>query len=161
MDSPESSGGTDNIPSSVDAVRVEMKWDVRQQNTLLAWAADAKKRSNYHGEQAVINKARHAAFGVPTMVLPLVISTLTDYLRDLPVVSAFMLITCALFSTIATFFAFAGKMQHHGEFESRFAEFATTVEAEMSKPRAHRTQCDVYLQKSLDSYNSLVSSAPM
>ena len=61
---------------------------------------------------------------------------------------------------VNTVFNFAQKYQAHEEYENRFTELCVYIEKEMSKPKAFRIQCDVYLETISSQLNRLTAGAP-
>jgi hypothetical protein len=152
----------EKLNSSPDTSRDEMPWENREERFLEALREECIHQYNCHDIAAHSAKCKYTASQLPTIILPLVISTVQPYLVSgyEPVNSAAMLCSGVL-AGLSTFFNFGKKMQQHNEFAARYRELADTVTTELAKPRKYRVQLDVFMERCTTKKTQLDREAPM
>ena len=152
----------EKLNSSPDTSRDEMPWENREERFLEALREECIHQYNCHDIQAHKSKCKYTASQLPTIILPLVISTVQPYLVSgyEPVNSAAMLCSGVL-AGVSTFFNFGKKMQQHNEFASRYRELADAVTTELAKPRKYRVQLDVFMERCTSKKGQLDREAPI
>jgi hypothetical protein len=143
-----------------DSHRQEMMWEKREENLLLAWSSDCKKRSNKHEMKGNQNKMKYGMFGVPSILIPILIGSLAQVIACHSLEYSLGIASSGLFSAINMFFNFGKKAQTHYEYSNKFFELANEIQSELAKPRRHRIACDVYLEQIKLKYQSLCSESP-
>lgn len=148
-------------PSSIDDEnRKELLWEKREEKILRSWCEDCKNRSLRHDVKGKKNKIKFGLFGVPTMLIPIVLGGVSSIVPCHSLLYSLGMMGTGLFSGIAMFFNFGKKEQEHFEYVNRFFELSNEIEAELSKPKRHRIACDVYMEKIKQEYNKCCSSSP-
>ena len=156
IDTPENS---DSI-SLDDPDRREVLWEPRLEQLCDKWRDDCLKRSTQHDTEAKIHKRSFAVFAIPAIILPLIMSGLSNLLVDYPhVLSSGMALT-AILTGVNTFFNHSKKQIQHFEFSAKFFRLETEIEKEMSKKKRDRLAADVFLERVSMDYNNLAFNAP-
>jgi len=153
--SPASSGSHDNDH------RVELMWEAREEDVIQDWMDVAKNKEIYHNDKGRSYKNLYALFALPAMLIPIVISGVGEELDPYPGLRSAMLILSGCIAGVSAFFNFGSKMSRHFEYEGLYGQFYAELQVELSKPKANRIQCDVFLQKYLDRFNQLNNTAPI
>ena len=155
----------DGSPASSDSHdndnRVELMWESREEDVIHNWMAVAKNKEIYHNDKGKTYKNMYAVFALPAMLIPIVISGVGTELDPFPLVRSAVLILSGCIAGVSAFFNFGSKMSRHFEYEGLYGQFYAELQVELSKPKANRIQCDVFLQKYLDRFNLLNNSAPV
>ena len=146
--------------SSVDIEREEQLWTSTSEKLIIGWRDNAQSRSAIHGKKGKLNKFKYALFGVPSTLIPIIIAGTSEYIVEHPLMSNILLIIAGALSGIVSFFNFGAKSEKHYIAEVKLVEFVNEIDVVMSKPKRHRQAVDVYMQATLDKYNSILESAP-
>jgi len=157
MDEPSKKG------SSSDKSREEMKWGDRQEEQIMKWQRQCADRSSRHASASKTYKSMYYAMNVPATLLPLFGTAVVSFSGtkcNKPLASIIVGLVTGGLVGVNTVFNFAQKYQAHEEYENRFTELCVHVAKEMSKPRAFRIQCDVYLETISSQLNRLTAGAP-
>lgn len=148
-------------PSSVDDEnRKELLWEKREEKVMCKWCEDCKYRSIQHGKKGKKKKFLFGLFGIPTMLIPIVLGGVSSIVPCHSLVYSLGMMGTGLFSGISMFFNFGKKEQLHFEYENRFFELSNEIDSELSKPKKHRVACDVYMEKIKQEYNKCCSQSP-
>ena len=145
---------------SYDVEREEMKWLVSAEVLIKKWKNDAEAQSKLHKKKGRLNKFKYAFFGVPSTLIPIIIAGTNKYMSDYPIVLNALLIMSGVLSGIVSFFNFGARSEKHFIAEVKLVEFVNEIDVMMSKPKRHRVAADVYLQATVDKYNSILENAP-
>ena len=148
---------------SFDKCREEMKWGTQQEEQIMVWQTQCEHRSNQHAVASKAYKSLYYSLNVPATLLPLfgtAIMSYSDTGCKKPLASIVIGLVTGGLVGVNTVFNFAQKYQAHEEYENRFTELCVYIEKEMSKPKAFRIQCDVYLETISSQLNRLTAGAP-
>jgi hypothetical protein len=144
-------------PSSIDDEnRKELLWEKREERLLLKWVEDMRKRSAVHDKLGRKNKILYSVFGIPSVLIPIVIGGLTPILECNTLVYSVGMIVTGLFTATNVFFNFSKKTHQHFESQKKMFELANDIETELSKPKRFRVECSVYMERIKLSYNLLI-----
>ena len=155
-DSPENS---DSI-SLDNPDRREVLWEPRLEKLCNKWRDDCLKRSTQHDTKAKIHKRRFAVFALPAIILPLIMSGLSNILVNYPLVSSSGMALTAILTGVNTFFNHSKKQIQHFEFSAKFFRLATEIEKEIAKRKKDRLASDVFVERVSMDYNNLAFNAP-
>lgn len=148
-------------PSSLDDEnRKELLWEKREEDILRGWCKDCRNRSIQHDIKGKQNKLKFGLFGVPAMLIPIVLGGISSIVPCHSLVYSLMMMVTGIFSGISVFFNFGKKEQLHFEYVNRFFELANEIDAELSKPKKNRVACDVYMEKIKHEYGNYCSNSP-
>ena len=136
-------------------------WERREGNFLHNIIVDCNTQSKLHRRKGKLFKKLYTIFGVPTMLIPVVLSGLTDQLHEYKLTQSLLMIATGVLSGISQFFNFGRKYQQHFDFENKYSGLAGDIETELVKPKAFRIACDVYLEKIRLLYSNLNDNAPL
>jgi hypothetical protein len=156
---------SDGIRFSVesDVVREELKWGSEQEKMVRTWQRTCSERQESHEKMAKWYKSMYYCTNIPASILPLVASAVTTTQVGTCKPNTISVITGLVTGVLVgvnTITNFAQKYQLHSEYANRFEELDINISKEMSKPRAFRIQCDVYLEKISSQLNRLMAGAP-
>ena len=146
--------------SKDDLNRKELLWESREEVLLEKWMLDMFDSSKKQGICGKKYKKLYAVFGVPSILMPLIMSGFTAQLEKQPLISSLLMITTGSLIGISTFFNLGKRFTQHFEYEHRYYELALEIEKEMKKPKKHRIACDVYIEKIYMTYCGLNARAP-
>jgi hypothetical protein len=144
--------------SEDDPERREMMWRSKAEDLVHTIRDGAKAQSAKHDKAAWKSRKLYQVFGLPTVVIPLAGSVAAQFLPEAAVGA--MLLASGICAGVNTFLNYGQKAQMHFEYSSRWAEIATTISFEMAKPRADRTQADVFLERLRNRTSSLRAAEP-
>lgn len=147
--------------SKDDSTRKELLWESREENLILKWGNEMKEKEKYHKRKGIRLKKLYRLFGIPACCIPIIVSGLTNELKDFPEILSYLMITTGIITTMMTFFNFSKTSQLHFEFENRYAMLIKNIEKEMQRPKKSRIACDVYVENIYLQYCYLDSSAPV
>lgn len=151
------------IPKKSKSYRKDEVWSDQHEELAEKWKNDAQKGSEDHLKFAKKHKCRHITFGVPSVILPFVFTTVCVLLENdpsLPYVSAGGFILCTIFSAVDKFFNFAGKKERHKNHSDRYADIVRDIEFELKQGRKYRVDPDEYLKHIEGKLDSVSGSAP-
>jgi len=141
---------------SKDVVREPILWEGREESLLHNWRVELFELSRKHGVEGNFNKKLYAGFGLPSCVLP-VIST---QFEDDHVVLTTLLILSGACIGISTFLNFGKAAALHYEAESRYETLARNIDRCLSLPKKNRPDAGIFIEKTLNKYNSLNANCP-
>tara|TARA_R110000782_G_scaffold58835_2_gene122559 strand:+ start:3008 stop:3517 length:510 start_codon:yes stop_codon:yes gene_type:complete len=147
-------------PSTDDPNRKELPWEKREENLLISWCDDCKSRSKAHDVKGKRHKLQYAVFGVPSVLIPIMLGGVASVVPCQSIIYSVSMMLSGLFSGVSMFFNFGKKQQHHLNFSSQYFELSNDIECELSKPKRHRTACDVYMEGVKIKYNNMCRQAP-
>ena len=160
IETPENSSENSDSISLDNPDRREVLWEPRLKKRCNKWRDDCLTRSTQHDTKAKIHKRWFAVFAIPAIILPLIMSGLSNILVDYPhVLSSGMALT-AILTGINTFYNHSKKQIQHFEFSAKFFRLATEIEKELSKRKKDRLAADVFLERVSMDYNNLAFNAP-
>ena len=141
--------------------RVEMVWTAKIESLFEEWKEDCRSKAKTHNRRAKTKKAYHYLLSVPTIVLPLTMSTVNQFFTEWEnelINSIGYLITGSL-SGINTFLNLPSQYQQHYDCEARYDELAVEIESILIKPKKDRVQADVQLESVKNRYEYLNKTA--
>ena len=146
--------------SQDDPDRAELLWSSRQEKVLRVWQTDMLKRSKVHAAKATKYKRLYTIFGLPSALIPIVLSTLSGVLKDHELANSLLLLVAGVLVATTTFLNLGKRFAVHAEFETHYDQLARRVDKELAKPKRHRIACDVYMEKIELKLSGLNSRAP-
>jgi len=151
----------ENTPSSLDNLsREEQLWTSRSENLLKEWVRHMEKSVTYHNKKALKNRFLYRLFGIPSMLIPLILSGFTGILDVDNLGISLCLMTSGVLSGISNFMNFGKTMAVNFEFEANYKTLCTDIEVCLSKPKKNRIACDLYIEMIRSRYNNLNQNAP-
>jgi len=151
----------ETTPSSVDNMnREEQIWEKRTEILLKNWVTNMQLNIVYHRKKALKNRSLFRAFGIPSMLIPLILSGFTGILPIDDLGISLCLMTSGVLSGISNFMNFGKQMAVHFEFEAHYNTLCTDIEVCLSKPKKNRIPADVYIENIRSRYNNLNQNAP-
>ena len=146
--------------SQDDPNRTELLWSKKQESILIQWREDMLQRSKYHDAKAARYKKLYNLFGLPSVIIPVALSALSNILKDYELVNSLLLLAAGVFAGVSTFLNLGKKAANHAEFENRYDQLARRIDKELAKPKKNRLACDVYFEKIELKFSSLNVRAP-
>lgn len=140
--------------------RTELLWESREEVLLKKWCDNMSKASELHKQASRKFKKRYTLLSIPTIVIPIFMSGLSSYLEDEQLTNSLLLITTSLFSGLNAFLNYGKRTQKHAEYSGKYDALAKDIQLVLSKPKANRVPCDIYLQKIYDNLTNLDLNAP-
>jgi hypothetical protein len=141
----------------------EEPWDETMEALIKAWRDASEGLAAAHNVAGKACKKKHVLYGLPSLMIPMVMAPLSAALKDVEWISYVEM--CAFMGTAATsamvqFFNFSGKTEKHLAFSARYADLVTDIDQEMAKPRQYRQQVDTFSLKIKMMYDALNRAAP-
>lgn len=141
----------------------EEEWSTAAEKLISDWAVDCDARAKTHNEKKKMNGWLHAVFGLPSILLPVVMAAMTPIIDESPHAVAVQvggLVCIGALGTINTFFNFKSESSRHAEFASRFSELHSDVKYQLYKSREFRVPSDEFIARVQTKFDSLVERAP-
>ena len=146
-----------------DIEREEEPWGVSQEELIKRWRESSNSLATAHDNSARICKKKNLLYGLPSLMIPMMMAPLSAALKDREYISYIEMVaftTTAVTSAMAQFFDYSGKTQKHFSFSARYADLVTDIDHELSKPSQFRQQVDTFSLKIKMMYDGLNRSAP-
>jgi len=150
----------EDSPASIDIIREEMPWDSRAEIMISEWMDECFMRSTKHGRHVKLSKFKYNAFGVLSIICPLIVSIMGQPLTQYPILQSTLLLLAATVSGISTFFNYGSRMQKHAQSEYMFFELATEIQITLCKSKKNRVAADLYIEHVKNEYTKCISDAP-
>ena len=144
--------------SEDDPERREMMWRSKAEDLVHTIRDGAKAQSAKHDKAAWKSRKLYQVFGLPTVIIPLAGSVAAQFLPEAAVGA--MLLTSGVCAGVNTFLNYGQKTQMHFEYSARWDEISSSIDFELAKPRADRTQADVFLERLRNRTSSLRAAEP-
>lgn len=146
-------------------VREEEGWDDRIEKYINGICQSAEDNAKKHEEAGYYFKNRKSWFGLPTTIVPLIMSPValvlgTGSLYAVPV-SAVALLISGLSSGIYDFYNLGEQTQNNFNHSYNFTSLAFDIRSEMIKTRQFRQAADVFIARTQMRYDNLVKAAPV
>lgn len=141
----------------------EEAWTEEAETLAISWADRAADKSKAHQISAAKNGKLHIAFGLPTVLLPVIFAAISPQLEDISggnyaIMGSYILI--AIFNGVSGFFNFEKRKTENESFSARFGEIVADVRFQMFKSRRFRTPSDEFLMKTTTRLNALIEQEP-
>ena len=146
--------------SKDDPNRREMLWEPREEQYLKKIILECDSQSRLHRRKGKLFKKLYMTFGVPSILIPIVLSGITEEIKHHPLLNSMLLMSAGIISGISGFFNFGRKYQEHFEFENKYSGLSQEIENELTKPKKNRVAVDVYLERVRLKYCNLNNHAP-
>ena len=147
--------------SDTDITRTEMKWNDEAENFLEKISKDCQDKSTQQSAFYKKNKILHLVVTVPSVMIPIITSTLeSTVLLDFPYVATYLILLGGLLSGINSIFNFNTRFFNNSMFEDKYLDLKSQIDLELVKDKKVRQPTDVFLQKITDNYNRINESAP-
>jgi hypothetical protein len=131
-------------------IRMNEPWSEKSEKLLQGWKDICVNKENHHENQGRYYKLKHQLYGLPAILIPIIISPLVLILNISPttaeIISTSSLISTGLFNGIHRFFGFQEKSFHHLEYGNKYAEQKTFIEVELAKEKEYRFSVDRFIE---------------
>ncbi len=144
------------------AVRIDLPWSTNTESELQNIQKSCYQLANDHHKGMKRTKLRYTIFGLPSMLIPLVIGGTGSYIDErYDWVRSTALIVTAINSGILQFFNFGQKSSNHNETSGKYSELGDLIKLELAKPEKFRVSCDVFMERIFVKYQNINSTAPV
>ena len=141
-------------------ISVQEPWTENNEKLLQGWKDICINKENHHTNQGRYYKLKNYIYGLPSILIPIVISPLVLILNISPntaeIISTSSLIATGLATGIHRFFGFQERSMKHYEYSGKYAELKTFIEVELAKEREFRFSVDRFIeicQSKIDRFN--------
>lgn len=141
-------------------IRITESWTENNEKLLKGWLDISINKSDFHDRQGKYYKWKHQLYGLPSILIPVIISPLVLILNITPttaeIISTSSLIATGVCNGVHRFFGFQEKSMKHFEYSGKYAELKTFIEVELAKEREYRFDCDRFIeicQSKIDRFN--------
>ena len=149
--------------SEADRHREEQPWDDASEVLLEEWCAKSVGVASKHDREAKRAKALHALWGLPTVVIPVVIGPLNSLFSTDPLLKNVELVALCLSGVcgaVTTFYNFGALAERHFTFSAKYSDLITDIRHQLAKPRKYRSACDVVTLRINMLFDSINNNAP-
>ena len=151
------------LDEDVDHERAEEPWMDAQETLLMRWRSDAADVSRLHEVAGRSARRRWHAYGLPAVLIPLVMAPLTTAMAGqwwISYLEAAGYMASAVASGAVQFLNPSAKAERHDAFSARYADLVTDIDHQLSKPRCFRQQVDTFSLKTKMMFDALNRAAP-
>ena len=153
---------SEDMRLSIDDVdRTELMWMDNQEYYINNIKLECKLQSEKHYRTGKQQIKLFNILSIPPIILPIIMSGLTDVFKDYPLVNTFCFITVGVLSALNSFLNLGKLAQENFEYESKFTELVNDINLELVKPKKYRIACDVFLERITLKYNQMVKDEPL
>lgn len=146
--------------SSKDKGRKELLWEPPEEELIMKWRNEMVNESKKHISKGKYYKRFYILIGIPIIILPLVGSSFSELFKQYPYAEGSIMLLVGILSGIMTFFNFGKRYTLHYTYEHKYKELVYEIDLELHKPRKHRLDCDVFMERYKCKYASLNETAP-
>ena len=146
--------------SKDDPNRREMLWEAREEDYFKKIIDECNQQGKLHRRKGKLFKKLYMTFGVPTILIPIILSGITEEIKHRPLLNSMLLMSTGIISGISGFFNFGRKYQEHFDFENKYNGLSQEIETELTKPKKNRVAVDIYLERIRLKYSNLNNHAP-
>ena len=150
---------TSETESKDNVHREELLWEKREEEFIATIRKSCSAASIEENAKGKKSRNFHILFSIPCMIIPVVAATLNEITTQTSI-SSILMLSSSLCNIINGFFNFGKKTQQHFEFSTKYSELADEISTELCKPRKHRIDCDLFLQKITMKRNDINSRRP-
>ena len=140
--------------------RKELLWEKREEVVLFEWQARLVENSIKHGKKGKKTKRLYNMITVPSIIIPLIGSGLSNILQPFPIATSSTLILTSILVGVNGFFNFGAKTEKHLQYEASYMKLSNEIQKELCKPKSARVACDLYMQIIMSEMNKLDENAP-
>lgn len=131
--------------------RVEMLWSSKIESLFRFWAEECKENSEKHRKASRKNKILYHAFGIPSIIVPIFMSSVNQFYEKQSTEVAIIVNSIGYFLTgmltgINTFVNYSSLYERHNNSEYRYNELYTDIQSVLIKPKRDRIPADVCLE---------------
>jgi hypothetical protein len=158
MDITKENNHTANNSTSLseDITRDEMRWNEKIEDLFVKYQAESKELSDLHALQGKKKKKYHYMLSIPSVLIPIVMSSTTSYFgnnHDYSVLAnslGYLFITAL--TGLNTFLGYGQKYTKHEEACTRYDELYREIESILIKNKKYRLPADVSLEHVLNKF---------
>ena len=121
-----------------DANRKKLLWDERNETFLKDIQRKAIERGNTQLKKAKHKRILYIFFGIPCIIIPLLLSILNYIVIDKNImlyINSISLVINVIFSSINTFMNYGKMIEQHCLFKNKFNELNINIQSELMKPK--------------------------
>lgn len=146
----------------MDHVQLEMPWTSQEEKFLNSKIDYCRATSKAHEIKAAKKKRNYYTLALPMIVVPFVAAAVTSHIspEDASILTTTSLTVTGVLNSVSQLFNFGKVSRLHEEFSGRYGELAGYIENELMKPKNHRIQLDVFLERVNQRMTSLNEQAP-
>lgn len=129
------------------------------------WKVQIDKLSDIHDRSGFINRARYYRLAIPSILLPFIMTLVSQNLYDGPndiehiITGVAFLLTSAI-SALSLFFNYNQISEKHFQIGIRYTDLSNRIDAELAKRRKFRESADLFIVELKDRIESLGDAAP-
>jgi len=141
--------------------RPELLWTTKIENGINNWHMKCLQNADWHAIRAKYHKKIFHGLSIPAAIIPMVLAAMSETVGDdWKIFITVSLIITSILNIIAGFLNPGKKAEAHLNFNALYNELAVNITSEMVKPQSYRQDADVFIQRIMDSYNSLNNRSP-
>ena len=143
-----------------DINREEMPWTNDGEIYLRDWISEINDKSKHHDIKYRYYKKMYNVLSLPTIIVPILLSPLTSYISEYPLVTSLALIFNGVLSGICSFFNYSKKAQSNDNYSNLYGQLSREISSELRLPSRFRTSSDKFTERIYQKYCALDSSSP-
>lgn len=139
------------------------EWDEQVEGFVRSFLADSEKAKEDHHTKGEWCQTLRNMWGLPSIMIPLIMAPLTQTFRDNPATSyismgAFMI--SGITSSISQYFNYGKKSEQHFNTEADYSDLITDIKEELAKSRDNRREAAVSMSAFKMRFDCISKDAP-
>ena len=150
-----------SVSDEDDLLRSVAPWDSKIEDQIRKWKLECQNLSTSHNDKAKYFKKLYYFFSLMIAILSITITLFESvdiYLGKTP--TLIFLLIISFLNVCNTLIIPGQRSERHFSFASNYYEVQLEITSELIKPRKHLIDAEIFLQKTMDKYNSLNVRAP-
>jgi len=156
MTEPDRTSDLENQLSAVDG-KAKTKprdnsdeWTTEIEALIKHWKDQTEKLAHVHQESGYINKTRYYRLAIPSIILPFVMTIVSQNLYSGPndsshIVDGVAFMVTSILSALSMFFNYNQICEEHFQTSARYTDISNRIDSELARRRKFRTPSDVFI----------------
>lgn len=139
---------------------LEEPWSDNIENLIIKWKIQCVDQSNIHEISGYKIKSNHNVFGLPPIIIPLVMTYLSQLMGENTKITGLMFLLSGLSGAIYKWLNLGEKYTLHFQYATKYQDIIFKINSELARDRKFRRPADVFITEIMSSMNHLNQSAP-
>ena len=141
----------------------EEYWTDELESLLAKWRARCEALSEIHDSSGYITKARHYRIALPVIIIPFLMTFISQTFGEGPdvnIVNGIMYMIISGLAGLQTFFAYGPLYEEHFGYSKRYTDIGSRIESELARKREFRISADEFVTKIKSQIEHLGDTSP-
>lgn len=139
---------------------MEEPWNDRIEDQLIKWKEKCVELSNIHELAGYKIKSNHNFFGLPPIIIPLVMTYVSQLMDNETKINGMMFLVSGISGAVYKWLNLGEKYTLHFQYASKYQDLIYRINSELSRGRTFRRPADVFLTEMMSSMNHLNQTSP-